>query len=74
MGTVYFPDMSTLAQKSWHDLRNLAIARVEWNSGLGIALSDGQSYKLGPGNFTDSHTFDPAKKITRVEVTIRKDE
>ena len=46
------------------------------NIHFGFTLSDVQvqSCKLGNYNFENSHTFDPSKKITKVEVIIRKDE
>ena len=38
---------------------------------LGFTLIDGQSVKVGmKWNFSKSHTFDPTKKITRVETMI----
>ena len=66
------PDLTTLANKSWQDLRNLTIAQVKYHSyySLGFVLNDGQSNKGGLDNFTSSHTFDPTKNITRIECII----
>ena len=43
-------------------------------STLSFILNDGQSVKAGSDYFEDSQTFDPTKKITRVEVIIGKSE
>ena len=37
-----------------------------------LALNDGQSCKAGDWASTNSHIFDPTKKITRIEVIIGK--
>ena len=69
-GTSTSLNIKTLAIKSEKELRSLVITLVEWNNANAIkfTLSDGQSFQAGKGNFTKSHTFDPTKKITRIEV------
>ena len=71
-GKVAIPDMTTFLKKSEVDIKNLTITKVEWAGRcvtLGFSLSDGQSVKAGPTpGFNESHIFNPAKKITRVEV------
>ena len=50
---------------------------MEWNDNLesfGLILTDGSSCKVGENYFTNSHIFDPTKKITKIEVIISKDE
>ena len=52
--------------------QNLTITQVQWNRDKGIfefglSLNDGQNLKIGEGPFTNSHTFDPKKDITRIE-------
>ena len=37
-------------------------------SDLSNTLANGDSVKVGSGKFNQSHTFDPAKKITKVQV------
>ena len=39
---------------------------------LGFTLSDGQTCKAGSYEFTESHTFEPSKKITKIECHIDK--
>ena len=58
------------ASKSAQEIRQLRFTRVQWYKyqSLELTLSDGQSCKAGTAhNFTHSHTFNPAKKITKVE-------
>ena len=66
------PDMPSLANMSVKNLRNLTITQVEWNNYYSIAftLSDGQKCKAGSFSFLDCHTFNPSKKITRIECII----
>ena len=72
--------MLEIGEKSVQELRKLRITKVEWHSirTLQFTLSDGQSCKTDTSEFTsemtDSHIFDPTKKITRVEVNIHKSE
>ena len=42
-GTSLFPDIAMLADKSWEELKNLAITQVEWKgiSTFRLTLSDG---------------------------------
>ena len=72
--TMSFPDEQKLAGKSFKELCNLAFQKVQWcgNATLGFVLNDGQSCKAGKEDFNESHTFNPTKKITKVEVIIRK--
>ena len=71
---VIFPDMSTLAKQNRQELKNLIITQVHWdkNCSLGLTLNDDKSCKAGTVVCNNSHTFDPTKKITRVEVIIEK--
>jgi hypothetical protein len=67
------PDIATLANKSWQELRSLTISQVQWfeNRTIGFTLNDNQSCKAGSKvNFKSIHNFDPAKKITKVECII----
>ena len=68
--------MPNIGNKSVPELRNLAINKVKQNCEytLRFNLNDGQSCKAGPYDCTKRHTFDPSKKITKVEVIIRNDE
>ena len=62
---------------SLQELRNLTITKILWigNLALFLTLSDGQTCKVGHRlDFKGSYSFDPAKKITKVEVIIDKHE
>ena len=41
---------------------------------IGFTLNDGQNCKAVNDNFKSFHTFDPNKKITRIETIISSDE
>ncbi len=59
------------------DIRNLFITEVQWNGVLtfGLTLNNGESCKAGTKlDFDSSHSFDPAKKISKVETIIENDE
>ena len=65
--------MLDIASKTLHELRNLSITKVQWCCylTLGFTQSDGQNCQAGTKYAYDqSHTFDPAKKITKIIVTI----
>ena len=49
---------------------------MEWSgtATIGITLTDGASAKAGKLNCFSKHAFDPAKKITRVEVIFNRSE
>ena len=70
-GTV---DFSKISDKSLYEINNLTITKVEWQDcllKLGFTRSDGESCKVGTcDDLTKSHSFDPTKKITCVDVTI----
>ena len=70
------PNMSKIIHKSFQELRNLQITKVEWCDKLflGFTLSDGQTCNAGQYNFNQSHVFDPAKKTTCIETIIEKNE
>ncbi len=72
ISTVTVPDMQKLEDKSAEELKNLAITQVLWNgvSTLSFTLSDGQKCSVGKRGITNSYTFNPNLKITRVEVII----
>ena len=75
--SLLIPDLTMLRDKSWQELRNLKINQVQWSGfihTIGFTLSDDQSCKAGTRDFNQSHTFDPTKKITRIETVITKDE
>ena len=75
--TVSLPEIAILGNKSVQALRNLQISQVQWLKNLytlSFTLNDVQIGKAGKDNLTESHTFDPAKKITRVQCIIGKDE
>ena len=63
--------MKILASKTLQEIRQLSIKQVFWDWDIwifsdGFTLSDGQTCEDGARFFTNSHTFDPTKKITRV--------
>ena len=68
--------MTTIGDKNWEELRQLTAKKVEWKTViiLGLTLNDGQSCKAGTREFTNNHSFDPTKNITKVEVIIHKSE
>ena len=71
--------MPRLDKMSLEDIRDFKIMQVKWHHlifALGFTLSDDQECKVGAGirDFTNSHIFDPTKKITKVEVIIKADE
>ncbi len=70
------PDMATLANLTWEELRQLQIAWVGWYGieTVGFRLNDGQSCKAGAEQFGYSYNFDPNKKITRIESIVDMDE
>ena len=72
LGTLSIPNMTKIGDKSWEELKNLTITQVEWDkeARLGFTLNDGQKIKIGTKDFDESHTFDPTKKITRIECII----
>ena len=67
-----------IANKTVEELRNLTIKKIWWGNciSLGFTFSDLQVQlcKVGTYDFENSYTFDPSKKITKVEVIIRNDE
>ena len=56
--------------------RDLKINQVYWGSNktIGVGLNDGQHCKAGNDPAFNSYTFDPAKKITKIECIISKNE
>ena len=71
-----FPEKQKLTIKNVKELRTLKIKNV-WCIGtkkIGFTLSDGQPSKQGIIPKCFGHSFDPAKKITRVECFIDTDE
>ena len=52
--------------------RHLCITRIDWNGShtLRFILRYGQFCKAGVNDSIEGHSFDPAKKITRVECFI----
>ena len=74
--TVIIPNMLEIRNKSAEELRILAITEVKWFSWNtnGFTLIDGQWCQTGKKDFTKSHTFDPTKKITRIDCIIHKHE
>ena len=70
--TVSIPNMLEIGNKSVHELRSLIITEMKWSSlfglwSLGFTLNNRQTCKSGIASFNDSHSFNPTKKITRVE-------
>ena len=65
-----------IASVSVEELRNLTFKKVSWfsNQSLGFTLSGDKICKAGTNGFDKNHTFDPKKKINRVEVIIDKEE
>ena len=78
LSTENVPQMQTLIKMNVQELINLTISKIEWYGSietLGFTLSDGQSCRgSGKRDFNNCHTFDPKKKITRVECIIAKSE
>ena len=74
IGTLLSPEMTRLEENSWQELRNLTITQVQWDGveTIGFTINDSQDCKVGPDDFEATHTFDPSKKITRVEVIIHE--
>jgi len=74
--TVSLPDVKKLVEKSLEEIRNLTFTKVRWSgiSTLGFTLNDGTNCKVGTLPFFKSHTFDPDKKITRIESIIDNNE
>ena len=71
--TLSIPEMATLSDKSLIDLRNLTISKVEWQGFIGslsLTLTDGQSGTGGEEDLREWYTFDPTKKITKIETII----
>ncbi len=76
-GTVTVPDVTKLERKSLKELRNLFLAKCKWEEtfSIGFTLSNGNSCLAGTSyEVINRYTFDPKKKITRIEATIRPDE
>ncbi len=75
-GAVRVPEVQELANltvKELINLTNLTIKRVEWNdmATLSFTLSNGEHCSAGSRRKVNkSRTFDPKKKITKVEVII----
>ena len=76
ISTVTVPDVRKLGEKCLEEIRNLTIIQVQWHyhATLGFTLNDAQSCKAGSYNFDECYSFDPAKKITRIEVIIAANE
>ena len=67
--------MKILANKSFKELSSMKIKQLHWTkdlSALGFTLDNGQSVKAGKNLFPGKYTFDPTKKITKIEVIIGK--
>ena len=67
--------MKEIYNKNLQELSQLKITQVMWygTHTLQLKLSDGQTCTVGKQPVNRSHTFDPAKKITRVECIIKED-
>ena len=73
-GTVMIPNIKQITVKSEEEIKNLRINHVSWGFfSVGFNLNDGQKCLAGT-LFSNSHTFDPAKKITKVECIINRNE
>ena len=88
--TFSIPNMLQIAAMSARQLGTLTITQVKWRQNslklISFTLSDGQTCTAGtfyvnnygetiPDDKLDqSHTFDPAKKITKIETIIFKAE
>ena len=72
------PEVQELTEKNLQELKDLTITQVSWGINiytLGFTLSDGSKCKAGILYATEGfHTFDPAKKITKVEAFISQSE
>ncbi len=69
-----FPAVNMLANKNLQDLVSMRLTQVKWSAitTLGFTFQNGQTCKAGVENFQKSHTFDPAKKITKIECIINQ--
>ena len=73
--------MENLFNKSIKEMRKMTFKKIDWlgMNYLKFTLNDGQFCKAGnekdfDRKFMVSHTFDPSKKITKIEVIIDRDE
>ena len=75
-GFLTIPVMRIIAANSLEELQSLKITQVQWcdTLSLGFTLSNGQSCTVGESDCEKNYTFDPAKKITKVECIIFKTE
>ena len=69
-------DFANLTVKELINLTNLTIKKVEWThmDTLSFTLSYGEHCSAGSNKVDKNHTFDPNKKITKVECIVWKNE
>ena len=79
-GKIVFPDMAILTKKTFEELKNLNITKIEAYvdciDTLGMTLSDGSACKAGTcnPNYNTSFNIDPTKPIANIEMIMRQDE
>ncbi len=79
-GKIVFPDMAILTKKTFEELKNLNITKIEANIScihtLGMTLNDGSACKAGTycPIYNTCFNIDPTKPIAKIEMIMRQDE
>jgi hypothetical protein len=79
-GKIVFPDMAILTKKTFKELKNLNITKIEAYvnciNTLGMTLNDGSACKAGTAcpNYNTSFNIDPTKPIAKIEMIMRGEE
>ena len=74
---IIFPDMAILTKKSFEEIKNLQITKIEAHVAnictFGMTLSDGSACKAGTSypNYNTSFNIDPTKPIAKIEMIMR---
>ena len=73
-GKIVFPDMAILTKKTFEELKNLNITKIEAHVNcictLGMTLSDGLAFKAGTDcpNYNTCFNIDHTKPIAKIEM------
>ncbi len=79
-GKIVFPDMAILTKKTFEELKNLNITKIEAYvnciNTLGMTLSDGSACKAGTRdpNYNTCFNIDPTKPIAKIEMIMYSDD